>query len=243
MKKLTKDYGDYEQHIRSAAACNFFTTFMVFAGFVIIFILALLELTRYSEETFNSVVTAVVNIVLSTLIILLIAIILMCLLCYCGDKDDNNDDSCNKTCQTFKCLDYFITVMNFTFLGYFFPYMVISFIQDPLHSCFIFMIILSSIMLISIVQICFLVLMIFEDCKKAIAMFFTVFLGIFAVPYLLVVISLVFSLGSFEDFKDLENFIIPLLTTGVTSLIGFVFYCNKKNHRLIPTQVQYMHID
>ena len=105
-----------------------------------IFIYALVELTRYCDETYNSVSIAVFNIVLSTMMLSFTAIFLMCCSRFRGD--DNNDDDNFMKCQTYtKSWDYVINILSFTLLGYFFPYMVISFIQDPLHSFFIYIVI------------------------------------------------------------------------------------------------------
>ena len=237
VKELIEDNEDLQKYLHRFAIIEFYSKAFVFSFFALIFFLALRELTWYSEETFNSVTLAVVNIVLSLIMMIAIAFILVCSLCCCGDEDNDDDDDndddfvINKTCQArTKSGDYFITIMSFTLTGYFFPYMVISFIQDPLHSCFVYIVILSLIILASICQLGWLVAVVgnFEDQRKKAAISCTVLLGIFAVPYLLFTIFAIFSLGSFEDFKDLKNIIVPLITSGIASLIGIGIYFIKK---------------
>ena len=235
LEKFTKNDENLGKRLHKFIFYEFYSKTLVFFVLIFIFIAALMELTDYSKETFNSVTIAVMNIILSSLMtsITVIALILLSILRYRYYNDDG-DENCSikeRLISIIKVLDFFITIMSFMFLGYFFPYMLIGFIQNPLQSSFIYISIFAAIILLSTFQIGWLLTVqssSFLDNKiKKTAFVFTIFLAIVALPYLLIMVITLFSFGGFDDFSDLKNVILPLLTSGLVSLLGIGAYYAK----------------
>ena len=239
IKKKLKEFTENDENLRKRLykfiIYEFYSKTLVFGVIIFIFIAALMELTDYSKETFNSAAIAVVNIILSSLttLITVIALIFLSILqCrYHNNDRDENSSMKQKLISLIKVLDFWITIMSFMFLGYFFPYMLIGFIQNPLQSSFIYISIFAAIILLSMIQIGWLLTVqsssFLDGHIKKIAFVFTIFLAIVAFPYLLIMVITLFSFGGFDDFSDLKNVILPLLTSGLVSLLGIVVYYIK----------------
>ena len=237
VKKFTEDDKIFGKHLQKFMTYQFFSKILMLLFFGGVYITALVELIDYSEETFGSAVIAVINIIFSALTILLSTIILICISCFnCYNHDttnydtnNNHTDNDNKGNDCIKHLDYHVTILIFMFLGYFFPYMVIGFIQNPIQSSFIYALFFALIILLSILQISYLLIAaIFKDVRNKKMLFFTILLGALAFPYLLIMLISLFTLGGFDDFSDLKNIILPLLTSSLVSLVGIGIYYIKK---------------
>ena len=238
IKKLSQRDKDTGKNFSAFIVYGFYSKIFVLILIIVIYILAIVELIKYSQETFNSITIGVVSVVLSSLTIAIAIPSLVCILCKCyfctddEDDDDDDDDDSLHACIS-KPLDYFITVITFMYLGYFFPYMVIAFIENPIQSVFIYAGIFLLVILFYIIQIVWLlrVELLKKDIskKKIVAFYFTVCLGILAFPYFLIVLIALFSLGSFDEFGDLKNIILPLFTSLIVSLMGVVAYYVKNN--------------
>ena len=234
VEKLTKNDERFGKHLNTFIMYEFYSKIVkiiVLIILIIVYILAVRELIKYTEETFNSSGIAVASIIFSSLTILLAILLLVCILCKCCDccVDDDDDDDNSFHAR----INYFITVISFMFLGYFFPYMIIAFIEKPIQSVFIYAAIFLFVFLLKIFQIMWLLkVQIFKDNrrkKRILAFLFTVFFATLALPYLFVVLIALFTLGNFDDFGDLKNIILPLFSSLIISLMGVGVYYIKKD--------------
>ena len=238
VKKLTKNDERFGKHLNTFIIYELYSKIIVLMFLMIIYSLAVRELIKYTEETFNSSGIAVTSIIFSSITILLAIPLLVCILCKCcdccvDDDDDDDDDDNSLHARINKPLDYFITVISFMFLGYFFPYMIIAFIEKPIQSIFTYAAMFLFVFLLNILQIMWLLkVQIFKDnrrIKRIIAFVFTVFFAALALPYLFMVLIVLFTLGNFDDFGDLKNIILPLFSSLIISLMGVGVYYIKKD--------------
>ena len=224
IKKITKNYPDDDKnlknHLKTFVRTGFFSKVLLLVLLVVLYIVTLVKLTHYSKITFNSVFISVTYILLSLFVIIFTTLTLICISCYgcCSDADNLRKSS-----------DYFVTVMSFVLLGYFFPYMFISFIDNPLHSAFIYTILSVFIILINIPQIAWpFVVETFKEIEHKILFFFTIIFGALTFIYFLFILIALFTFASFTDFTDIKNIILPLFTTLIASLV--LYYFRPLNH-------------
>ena len=220
VEKFSKHDKDTKKHFHLFIVYGCGSRIIMLFFFVIFYILAMVKLIKYSQETFNSIAIGVVGIVFSSLTI---AVAMPSLVYILWKHEWDNKDKSHYCIS--KPFDYFITVITFMYLGYFFPYMVIAFIANPLKTVFTYAIFFFLVIFFYIIQIVWLLKAKMKiSGKKKVAFAVTIFLGIPAIPYFLIALIAVFSLGSFNDFDDLKNITLPLISSLIVSLMGVAVY-------------------
>ena len=226
--KLTDQHEDYTALLTIFNYHEFYSKLVIFMFIVGVYIAAMVELSRYSEETFNSSAVAIIHIIffILTILVTLLSFIFGSTKCCLNCK--------NKQSSVYFCvidrLNYFTTIAIFLCLGYFFPYIIIALIQDPLNSGFTYVVIIVIVVLISIPQLTWLIkkLPIAKGYSRRIVLLLTLPLVMTSVLYFLLMLITVFTLGSFADFDDLKNIVLPLFTSLIVSVIGVSVVCLKK---------------
>ena len=240
IKKIIKKHvysiydGAYKSVLSTISYFELYSKLLTLFFIIIVYCLAMEELLDYCEETFNSKAIAIVHIVVFIISIIFLAT--PCgLLFYCiKDNDDDDEEEEDKCCRCLCLVDscnYFTTAMIFACLGYFSPYMVIAFIQDPLYSSFLYVTLCLLIILLSFIPIIWLTIRspFTESYVTKFLLGSTVMLAIFAMPYIFFMLISLFTLGSFSDFNDLKNIILPLLSSFIASSVGIaVIYTRKQ---------------
>lgn len=103
-------------------------------------------------------------------------------------------------------------LLNIIYLGsFFFPYMLLAFIQDPLQTMFLYLVI--AVLIISAYLLCVSfskITGIFCKPKTALIIYITFSLAA-SIIFLVVVMLFILTLGSFNDFEEAQNLLVPLL--------------------------------
>ena len=228
VKKYTEGYENYRSLLFRLNLYGFYSKIVILVFIMIIYILAMVQLDNYCEETFNSSAIAITHIVIFVITILLTIPSVLLFNCFNND-DDEDDDESNVHCMLQHC-NFFATLMICTCLGFFFPYMVIAFIQHPLQSGFAYIVLFLLTIPLSLIQILWLIAKapIIESYAKKITLMFTVYLIVVALPYVLMLLITLFTLGSFSDFDDLKNIVLPLFTSFIASSVGIGIFCARR---------------
>ena len=228
VKKYTKGYENYRSLLFRLNLYEFYSKIVILVFIMFFYISAMVQLDNYCEETFNSSAIAIVHIVIFVITILLTIPVVLLFNCFNND-DDKDDDESNVHCMFQHC-NFFATIMICICLGYFFPYMVIAFIQHPLQSGFAYIVLFLLTISLSLIQIFWLIAKapIIEGYAEKITLMSTVFLIVVALPYVLMLLITLFTLGSFSDFDDLKNIILPLFTSFIASSVGIGIFCARR---------------
>ena len=245
IKKIIKKHvysiykGSYKRVLSTISYLELYSKLSTLIFIIIVYGLAMAELLDYCEETFNSKAIAIVHIVVFIISIIFLATpcgLLFYCIKYDYDDDDDDDDEeeeedecCSCLCLINSC-NYFATIMIFTCLGYFSPYVVIAFIQDPLYSSFLYVALCLLIILVSFIPIIWLTIR-SPFTKSYVTKFLlgsTVMFAILAMPYIFFMLISLFTLGSFSDFNDLKNIILPLLSSFIASSVGIAVVYTRK---------------
>ena len=230
VKKYTEGHDEFKNLLSKFNVYEFYSRILLLVSIMIIYGAAMAQLHDYCEETFNSSAIATVHVVVFVITIVLTIPVVLLFNCFDNDDDDDDEeDECNSRC-ILKFFNFFATIMIFTCLGYFFPYMVIAFIQDPLQSGFIYLVLFLSALILSLIQISWLITKapIVEGYVEKLMLTLTVFYTVVTLPYVLILLISLFTLASFADFDDLKNIILPLFTSFIASSIGIGIFCARK---------------
>ena len=130
-----------------------------------------------------------------------------------------------------------LLIFNIIYLGYFLPYMIIAFVDNPLQAVFVYILLL--------IFIAFVPLMFFgvavgisyfrrkdsEDEDNNFAISF-VMMGITITgSYYLVCLVSLFTIGGFNNFKDLQNLLWLILGTIFTIFAGHILQIVKEKKK------------
>ena len=240
--KYTEHNKRYKILLSQSNYCEFFTKVLVFCGILYTYIIAMIKLHEYCIETFNSGTITFLHVIIFVIVTI---IVIPCTIKFNdidndgvdddhGDNHNHDDDDEENRCDYQCILKYcncFTTVMISTCLGYFFPYMIIALILNPLQSGFIYVTIFVFVVLLSLLEIHWLIFhaSVTESFTRKCLLFSTFFFTVFAVQFILMLLIALFTLGSFSDFDDLKNIILPLFTSLIASLVGIgIFYIKKQ---------------
>lgn len=123
-----------------------------------------------------------------------------------------------------------LLVFNIIYFGYFLPYMIIAFIDNPLQTIFVYIVLLIFITLFPLILFVASGLKYYfqhfckgkdENKGKAIGFLFG-FIAL-SLSYYLNCLILLFTIGGFNNFKDLRNLFWLILGTVLTALGGHIF--------------------
>lgn len=109
------------------------------------------------------------------------------------------------------------------YLGYFLPYMIIAFIDNPIHTIFVYILLLIFIAVLPLIVFLVVGLKYYyssEDNKEATIVLN--FMGL-SIGYYLVCLILLFTIGGFNNFKDLQNLLWILLGTILTAVARQIY--------------------
>ena len=168
-------------------------------------ICALIHHYHYDNEIFYSRTTSVINILLSIICFSLICITGLSSYCIHHAKD--------------KILQLHIVaflIMNIMYLGTFFvPYILLAFIHNPLQTIFYYLVI--AILVVSAYLLCVPFSKLVpgfhthrDFCTSAVFFYVTFSLAL-SVIFLVMVMFFILTLGSFNDFEEVQNLLVPLL--------------------------------
>ena len=140
--------------------------------------------------------------------------------------------------------------------SYFFPPMVLAFIQDPMK------IILTCLMTVAVVAFVYalfwglgllVLLKIIQGIMPFSKLFYkTLFkcaitlLAAFSIIFYFILIQCMFTLGSFSDFRSLQNMLLPLLVVLLSIFMlkpGYKYVCKTLNSDVTTEKVNVGHVD
>ena len=116
-----------------------------------------------------------------------------------------------------------LLIFNVIYLGYFLPYMIIAFIDNPIHTIFVYILLLIFTAVLPLILFLVVGLKYYysnEDNKEATTVLS--FTGL-SIGYYLVCLILLFTIGGFNNFKDLRNLLWLLLGTILTAVARQVY--------------------
>ena len=130
-----------------------------------------------------------------------------------------------------------LLILNIIYLGYFLPYMIIAFVDNPLHAIFVYILLLIFIAFVPLMLfIVAAVILHFrlkdpDDEDKTFAMTFGMMGITFTGGYYLACLVFLFTIGGFNNFKDLRNLLWLVLGTILTAFAGHTLKIMKERSR------------
>ena len=180
-------------------------------AFVTFHILAIIRLFEYSYEINeeNNVGAAVIPPLLHTLLSLL-ALLLSALLTIYKIRSWKIDIA---------------LIMNLVYLAYFFPYMLLAFIDNPMQALFVYIlqVIAVAFFLLLFVSLSSIRYILKSKERSKYSILYVAFFSSFYLVYLFICIILLLTLGGFNNFEELRTLFWPITGVIILAVVGYYF--------------------
>ncbi|XP_065892015.1 uncharacterized protein [Dysidea avara] len=193
---------------------KFITAIIALVLMIIFHIFAAVKLFKHREEVFNEDVppSSIVALLFTFGVTMLYLVIFCIVYCYKGEQFDLK-----------KYIMHCLTSLSIAYFGHFVPFVSLAFMQDPLKT---FLVVAGELLVVICVYGVVLVAVYtisYQSYRVSLDALGWVFSAVIVITTLTTVLML-FSLGSFNDFVDIQELLFPLIGTVGTLLLG---YCLK----------------
>ena len=193
---------------------KFITAIIALVLMITFHIFAAVKLFKHREEVFNEDVppSSIVALLFTFGVTMLYLVIFCIVYCYKGEQFDLK-----------KYIMHCLTSLSIAYFGHFIPFVSLAFMQDPLKT---FLVVAGELLVVICVYGVVLVAVYtisYQSYRVSLDALGWVFSAVIVITTLTTVLML-FSLGSFNDFVDIQELLFPLIGTVGTLLLG---YCLK----------------
>ena len=205
--------------------CLVFINLVITAALLVLHIFAAVFFIDYGIDVLDTVAIPVVHLIVSmaAVIMIFVAQVWFFKTSYTS-AGENNSQSTRITLISLPML------VNIAYVfSYFMPYMILAFINDPLQASFTYVSVFIVICLFYIVLVSLMNGFMYYIFSQNTRMYvFPVLLAYFSFSYCFVALLSVLSVGSFNDYKQIQTILLPLLIAAFTYLVFKPFKSTEK---------------